>query len=176
MIEKTTTDKLSMMLKRIFTLPQTRTTFREIQSAFMGIANGDKELFTDLLESVLAGQIKPILKDQVDIDAFTQIISQYCIPTRVSKEIHDKGQFISFITSDVLSQPNGVVFSNCIKTVEGQEHRFFTDIESTIQLINHFVGRIHEAGGLEASKEQMDQLSNEIEKLKANINSISVSK
>ncbi len=173
MIDEQILQQLNLVLKRIFSLPLTRTTFREIQSAFMGIAKGNKELFTDLLESVLAGQVKPILKDQVDGDAFMRIIQEYCVPTRVSKEVHDKAQFISFITSDVLSQPNGVVFSNCIKTVEGEENRFFTDIESTLQLIQHFIGRIHEAKGLEGAKEQMGRLQGEIDKLKDSLSSIS---
>jgi CT_584-like len=169
MIGQETMQQLQVILKRIFTLPLTRTTFREIQSAFMGIAQGDKELFTDLLESLLAGQVKPILKGQIDLEVYQQIIQEYCIQTRVSKEVHDKGQFISFITSDVLNQPNGVVLSNCVKTVEGDELRFATDIESSMQLIQHFVGRLHEAKNIEASHEEFGRLEGTLENIRAGI-------
>lgn len=166
MIEQQSLEQLEIILRRIFTLPVTRTTFREIQSAYMGIAQGDKELFTDLVESLLAGQVKPILKDKIDLDGYQKIIQQYCIPTRVSKEVHDKGQFISFITSDVLNQPNGIVLSNCLKTVEGDELRFATDIESSMQLIAHFIGRLHEAKNIEGSEKDFGRLEGALENLR----------
>ena len=166
MLEQQNMQQLHIILKRVFTLPMTRTTFREIQSAFMGISQGDKELFTDLLESLLAGQIKPILKGQIDVDSYQQIVQEYCIPTRVAKEVHDKGQFISFITSDLMTQPKAVILSNCIKTVEGDELRFATDIESSLQLVHHFVGRLHEAKENELTKDDFERLQPAIEALK----------
>lgn len=165
MIEKQSLQQLNTALTRIFALPLGRTTFREVQSAYISAAKGDLELFGELMESVLSGQVKPSLKTKIDTEAFKSLITEFSLKTLISKDVHDKAQFISFITSDVLSQPNGVVFSNCIKTVEGQEHRFLTDIESTLQLIQHFIGRIQEANKLEVSKEKIVKLRGEIEKL-----------
>ncbi|MEM1282135.1 MAG: CT_584 family protein [Chlamydiota bacterium] len=172
MIEEQTLQQLEVIMKRIFTLPVTRTTFREIQSAFMGIAQGDKELFTDMVESLLAGQVKPTLKDKIDVDGYQEIIDEYCIQTRVSKEVHDRGQFISFITSDVLNQSNGIVLSNCLKTMEGEELRFATDIESSMQLIAHFIGRLHEAKNVEGSEKDFGRLEGTLENLRKGLDQL----
>lgn len=166
MIDQNNIIHLALIFRKVFALPIKRTTFRELQSALMGAAQGDRELFTDLAESLLAGQVKPILKGRVDIDAFQRFIEQFHVQTHVAKEVHDKGDFITFITSDVINQPQGALFSNCIKTVNGEEHRFVTDVESTLQLIHHFVGRIHEAKGIEESKEQFERLTDRISDLK----------
>lgn len=173
MIEKQSIQQLTLVLTRIFALPLGRTTFREIQSAYIGLAKGDLELFGELMESVLSGQVKPSLKSKLDTEAFKTLVDEFSLKTRIAKDVHDKAQFISFITSDVLSQPNGVVFSNCIKTVEGEENRFLTDIESTIQLIHHFIGRIQEANKLDVSKDQITKLRGEIDKLQAGLASLS---
>jgi len=166
MIEQKQIMHLTLVFKKVFALPITRTTFRELQSALMGLAQGDRELFTDVAESLLAGQVKPILKGKIDIETFQRFIEQFHIQVVVSKEVHDKSQFITFITSDVLNQPQGTVFSNCIKTVDGKEHLFLTDVESTLQLIQHFVGRIHEAKNIESSKESFERLSDRISDLR----------
>lgn len=172
MIEEKSMQQLEIVLRRIFTLPVTRTTFRELQSAFMGIARGDQELLTDLLESLLSGQIKPSLNDQVEVEFFQKLIGAYCIPARVAKEVHDRGQFVSFITSDLLTQVKGVVFSNCIKTVEGDELRFATDLESTIQLLQHFCGRLHEAKRVESSEPEFERLDEALGKVKEALNEL----
>jgi len=169
MIEQNHIMHLTLVFRKVFSLPITRTTFRELQSALMGVSQGDRELFTDITESLLAGQIKPILKGKVDLEVFQRFIEQFHIQVLVSKEVHDKAEFITFITSDVINQPQGVIFSNCIKTVNGKEHRFFTDVESTLQLIQHFIGRIHEAKGIETSKEQFDKLSERINDLRRSV-------
>lgn len=169
MIQEQTLQQLAISLKRIFTLPVTRTTFREIQSAYMGAVQGDKELFTDLIESLLAGQVKPTLHDKVDAEDYQRIIQEFCIQTRVAQEVHDKGQFISFITSDVLNQPGGIVLSNCIKTIEGEELRFATDIESSVQLIMHFIGRLLEAKKVEASHSEFNRLKDVLENMRAGV-------
>lgn len=166
MIEQKQVMHLALVFRKVLALPITRTTFRELQSALMGLAQGDRELFTDVAESLLAGQVKPILKGQIDVEAFQRFIEQFHVQTVVCKEVHDKGQFITFITSDVLNQPQGAVFSNCIKTVDGKEHLFLTDVESTLQLIQHFVGRVHEAKNMESSKESFEKLSERLSNLK----------
>jgi hypothetical protein len=169
MIEQNNLMHLAQVFKKVLALPVNRTTFRELQSAVMGLAQGDRELFTDITESLLVGQVKPILKGKIDLEAFQRFIEQFHIQVLVSKEVHDKSEFISFITSDVINQPQGVIFSNCIKTVNGQEHRFFTDIESTLQLIQHFVGRIHEAKGTESCKETMEKISDRLNDLRRSV-------
>jgi len=169
MIDEQNLNQLGAILMRIFSLPMTRTSFREVQSAIMGVSLGNQELFVDLLESFLAGQVKPVLKGKVDVEGLRQLINQFNVQVQVSREVHDRGQFITFITSDVLTQPNGVVFSNCIKTVEGNENRFLTDIESTMQLIQHFVGRIQEAKKIDSAKEHMENIKSGLEDLKKKV-------
>lgn len=172
MLDQKNFEKLGHTLKRIFTMPITKTTFREVQSAIINAAQGDKELYTDLTESLIVGQVKPILKGQIDLEIFQWVIDQFHVEVLVSKEVHDKGQYISFITSDLLKQPNGVVFANCIKTVDAEEHRFVTDIESSMQLVQHFVGRLHEAKAVEASKPHFERIHEQLQKLKESVDGL----
>lgn len=165
-------EKLAHTLTRIFAMPITKTTFREVQSAVINTAEGDTELYIDLTESLLIGQVKPILKGRVDVEVFQWVIDEFHLKVLVSKEVHDKGQFISFITSDVLKQPQGVVFANCIKTVDSEEHRFLTDIESTLQLVQHFIGRLQEAKGMDISKEHWKRLHDQFRKVKDSMDKI----
>lgn len=167
MIDQQKLQQLGIMLKRIFALPVTRITFREIQSAYMAFFQADKDFLTDALDSLLVGQVKPSLNDKLDSDEYQKIIQEFCIQTRVAKEVHDKGPFISFISSDVLNQPAGVVLSNCVKTIEGEELRFATDIESSVQLITHFVGRLIEAKKVESSQADFVRLQAHLENVRS---------
>lgn len=172
MVDPQALEQLHLYLTRIFCMPVCRTTYREIQSAFMVASKNDTTLFTDMMESSLTGQVKPTLKDKVDSKSFNNLIDDFCQKIRVAKDVHDKAQFISFITSDLVNQPNNVIFSNCIKTVEGNENRFITDIESTIQLLQHFVGRIQEASKLENAKDNIKKSKQDLIRLVTTLNDL----
>lgn len=172
MVDQQGLEQLHLYLTRIFCMPVCRTTYREVQSAFMVASKNDTTVFADMMESSLTGQLKPSLKDKVDSKSFNSLIDEFCQKIRVSKDVHDKAQFISFITSDLVNQPNTVIFSNCIKTVEGTENRFITDIESTIQLLQHFLGRIQEASKVENAKESLKKSRQDLIRLVTNLNDI----
>jgi hypothetical protein len=51
-------NELDLMLKRILTMPVTRSTFRQIQNAIFSTVEGDRDKATQLLESILTAQGK----------------------------------------------------------------------------------------------------------------------
>ena len=61
---------------------------------------------------------------------------------RVAKDIHERGEFINFITSDMLAQQERCVFLNRLARVDGQEFLLMTDVQNTCHLIRHLLSRL----------------------------------
>lgn len=133
-------------LKRVFSMPITRSTFRELQNALMATTEGDRDLANNVLESLMAGESKG------NGNTMKAIVEDYAIQAQLSRDIFEKGEFINMITSDILTQPGNVVFSNRVRRVDGEEFHFITDVESTIQIILHFIGRLQELDKSEGTK------------------------
>ncbi|MCB1112852.1 MAG: DUF5414 family protein [Chlamydiales bacterium] len=161
--------QMHKVFDRIFAMPISRTTFREVQSALLAFCEGKQEPYKLMFEALLTGKTPDDLSKLTKGGELQSFITKFQVKTFVAREVHEKGEFINFITSDLITHPNRVVFANCIRCVDGKELRFLTDIESTLQLLNHFVGRVHEAEKVEASKEAISGFKNELTKLKSKI-------
>jgi hypothetical protein len=159
--------QMRIVCRRVFAMPITRTTFRELQSALMSVTQIDQESFKMLMESFLTGKVLAALEAKGPTGDLQGFINEYSIQGLVAKDVHDRGDFVNFISSDVLSQPNRLIFSNCIKTIDGKEHNFLTDIETMVSMTNHMVGRLQEANNTEVGKEVIKKQKNELLKAKA---------
>ncbi len=150
-------DKILMLfegnLKRIFALKITRSTFREIQNVILTCANHNKQLANDLFETLLTGRIKEDLGNEKQKEVLEDVIRHFTIPARLSKEIYERGDFINIITSDAVRQQEHVAFVNRIRRIDGEEFIFMSDPESTIHLLQHFVGRLQELQKTPTAKE-----------------------
>lgn len=96
-------------LKRIFATPIGYTTFREFQNVVFNCANGQQEaanfFFEMLINGKLTQEVTPHQKQ-----AAQKLIAEFMMPIRVSKDIHERGEFINFITSDMLAQQERCIF------------------------------------------------------------------
>lgn len=147
-------------LKRVFSMPITRSTFRELQNALIATTEGDRDMANTVLESLMVGESK-------SGGGLRNIIDEFSVQAQLSRDVFEKGEFINMITSDILTQPGNVVFSNRIRRVDGEEFHFITDIESTVQLLVHFIGRLQELEKTEPTKEILNNAKAQLATVKA---------
>ncbi len=170
MFDEFKTSQMHNMFKRVFSFSITRSTYREVQNALMGFSDRNEETLKGLMESFFTGTVTPALSSKVKGDLLQQIVDQYGLQVRLSREVHDRGEFVSFLTSDVLAQgTNKVLFSNIVRRVDNEEFRFISDVESTLQIVNHFVSRLQEAKKMEAGQGSLNSVKDEIFEIKSKI-------
>lgn len=131
-------------LKRIFAMKVTRSTFREIQNVILTCTNNDRQLANDLFELLMTGQIKEGFCNEKQREILEKVILDFTIPSRLAKEVFERGEFINIITSDTMNQQERFAFFNRIRRIDGEEFQFVTDMESTIHLLQHFTTRLQE--------------------------------
>ncbi|MBA3720963.1 MAG: DUF5414 family protein [Parachlamydiaceae bacterium] len=168
MIQEEQLQKMKRALQRVFSLPITRSTFKEIQTTVFTFTSQDKDDANMVLEAILSGEVKldGKSKEKVNGKLLKEIVDEYCIPTRLSKDVLEKGEFINFMSSDMLRQGNAILFTNDIRRVDGEHFQFFSEPEGIIRLIEHFTGRLEEINRLDNAKEFLKGHSNELLALK----------
>ncbi len=171
MLDDAKISNLSTIFKRIFSMPITRLTFREIQSAILTAAEGDKEQSKIFLENLLSGtQEAHGAENSSRSPAFNQLIKDYGVSIWVAKDIFEKADFINFISSDIHNQPNRIYFTHALRKVDGKEFEFLTDTASTIQLMQHFTNRVFELSKTEnrllaSYRKELNQLKTTLDKM-----------
>lgn len=148
-------------LKRIFAMKVGRSTFRELQNVVMTITNNDKTLANFLFETLFNGQIKEGVNEQQS-ELLEDIIKDFTIPARLSKEIYERGEFINMITSDLVGQHEEVAFLNRLRRIDGEEFLFLADPQNVIHILQHFVGRLHEIEKAPPGKGKLDKHKKEL--------------
>lgn len=159
-------------LKRIFATPIGYTTFREFQNVVFNCANGQQEaanfFFEMLINGKLTQEVTPHQKQ-----AAQKLIAEFMMPIRVSKDIHERGEFINFITSDMLAQQERCIFLNRLARVDGQEFLLMTDVQNTCHLIRHLLARLLEAQKNPIGEKNLLEIQEEIESLKNHFEELS---
>lgn len=169
MLSENTVSRIKASLQRIFSMKITRSTFREVQNAIISAAGDNKEEVNEIFEAFLSGKPKEKLAKGKALDALKACIDEFSIPIRLSKEVHERGEFVNIITSDTLTQGDRIAFLNRVRRIDGEEFHFVTDPESTLHLLNHFVGRLQELGRADQTKEILDKHKDQILQLQERI-------
>ncbi len=141
MLQKHQVERFRFHLQRLFSLKIGRTTFREMQNAVMGTVEGDRDLATKLFEALLRGEVPDELGDKEGLPLLRVLVDTYCVPARLARDVYERGEFLQVITSDLVRQDHPL-FVNRIRRIDGEELQFVTDVESTVHLLQHFVGRL----------------------------------
>jgi hypothetical protein len=149
-------------LKRIFAMKITRSTFRELQNVILNCVNQDKDLANLLFETLMTGQIKQSISNEKQREILEEVIKNFTIPARLSKEVYERGEFVNIITSDLMSQQDQYAFMNRIRRIDGEEFIFLSDPQNTIHLLQHFAARLFELEKAPKGKEQIEKLKKEI--------------
>lgn len=163
MLNKEQTTLIDQSLTRIFALPITRSTYREIQNAILRSLDGSREKTQFLLEMLFKGNV-------VDDPVLKEIVEHYSVKTRLARDVMERGDFISLLTSDITKANDKALLINRIRRVDGDEFQFLTDSDNTLNILEHFIGRLQEIKNQDPSfsknnKNRLKQLSDELKTL-----------
>jgi len=131
-------------LKRIFAMKITRSTYRELQNVILSCVNQNQEAANFLFETLMTGQIKSGVVNEKHQEILEDCIADFTIPARLAKEVFERGEFINIITSDLVTQGEDCAFLNRIRRIDGEEFTFLSDPINTLNLLQHFAGRLPE--------------------------------
>lgn len=164
MLNTDQSNQINQSLTRIFALPITRSTYREIQNAIYRATSGSREKTQFLLELLFKSD--PIKDDVV----LNEIIQAFGVKTKLARDVMERGDFISLVTSDITQSGEKRFLVNRLRRIDGDEYQFLTDSESTLHLIEHFVGRIEELNNQDKDfakkyKNRLKQLQDGISRL-----------
>lgn len=162
MIDETKMEVLNHQFQRIFTLPVTRLTFRELQSAIATALNDDNEAIKNLIDSLLTDTYP-------DIPNMESFFEKYSIPFRVAKQIQDNGEVLSMLTTDIGVQGENLLFQNRMRRIDGGEFTFITDSAGYLQVAEHIVSRLASTSSSLAGKGAISSLKGRLETMKDEI-------
>lgn len=148
-------------LKRIFATPIGYTTFREFQNIVFNCANNNQDTANFFFEMLINGKLTQEVADHQKKSA-ESLISQFMMVVRVAKDVHERGEFINFITSDMLAQQDRCVFLNRLARVDGQEFLLMSDVQNTCHLIRHLLARLLEAQKNPVGSKNLQEIQDEI--------------
>lgn len=171
MIDAKKLQQLDLAFQRILTLPVSKSSFRQMQNAILFCLEGDREAASKLLETLLTGKSENQNGSKSE-PALHKLIERYSLPIGVAREVSERGDFLSIVTSDIISHPEMPLFGNRIRRVDGQEFDFITNAESAIQLLHHFSARLQEMEKLEKSREVLKGFKKELTALKTRIDQL----
>ncbi len=172
MLQKRHVDRFRFHLQRLFSLKIGRTTFREMQNAILNTVEGDREQASQLFEALLRGEVSDDLAETDSLPAIRALVDAYSVPARLARDIYERGDFLQVITSDAIRQNDASLFVNRIRRIDGEEIQFITDIESTVHLLQHFVGRLtdlegqaNEGAAIDAVRKPLEQVKHSLQQL-----------
>ena len=161
-------------LKRIFATPIGYTTFREFQNVVFNCSQGQQELANFLFEMLINGKLLQELPAGQKQSAQSLIV-QFMMLIRVAKDIHERGEFINFITSDMLAQQERCDFLNRLARVDGQEFLLMTDVQNTCHLIRHLLSRLLEAQKNPIGEKNLQEIQEDLVSLRAHFEELTKS-
>lgn len=169
MIDIQKINELDLAFQRILILPVSRSTFRQMQNAILGILDGDREKATQLLDALLNRDLKAFKGQANKEQAVHNFITRYAIPLAVARDVSERGEFISIVTSDIIGHPELPIFGNRICRIDGKELEFITDPATTVQLLLHFAHRLQEMEKVEKDRKVLKGLKKELTTLKSKV-------
>lgn len=149
-------------MRRIFAMKISRSTYREIQNVILNCVNQNKDLANYLFETLLTGQVKGENLNEKHQEILEEVIKNFTIPARLAKEVHERGEFINIITSDLVTQEEQFAFLNRLRRIDGEEFVFMSDPQNTVHLVNHFVGRLTELEKNSKAKAELQKFKSEL--------------
>jgi len=152
-------------LQRVFALPITKSTFRDVQNSILAVTEGDKDKAQQLLED--------LVNDKMDVSPDTKHdFSHFSYLILVAKDVFEKGDFVGLVTSDTVGRDDQIFFSNRIRRIDGTELHFVSDINSTIQIMNHFLNKLSEIKNYQNSKEVIEEIYDKLTFLEEGIKAL----
>jgi hypothetical protein len=163
MLEESNITDLKAALKRIFALPITRSTLREIQNTILISCLKEKESSRELFESLITGELKDPSSICKKKESLKKLIDEFTVPVRVAKDVFERGEFLSLASSDFITQKDRIAFLNRIRRVDGEEMQFLADTKGMINLLLHFLERLQELKKTEMGEEILNNAKQDLD-------------
>lgn len=165
-------EQLSRSFKRIFALPISRLTIRELQNAITQALPGNADGSKALYESLLTGDLKDALREGGNGEGLTNLIDDYSPHVKIAREVAEMGEFMNSFSCDFLEQNKQYFFINRMRRIDGNEYYFLSAPETNIRLSHMFINRLRDlkkaVGNLPLDaklKEELSSIQRDIEDL-----------
>lgn len=159
-------------LKRIFSLAVTQMTYREVFNLVLVAAEGSKEQSESLLEALVTKKT-PERWGHAEKEHIKKLSDLYGMSIRIAREVMDRGEFLSLLTTDVLDgnlqqqqQPQQLLFLNRVRRLDGEGFQFLTDPLATSQLLAHFITRLSDLRETDTGAELLNKLTGDLERVR----------
>jgi hypothetical protein len=169
LLDVNTLTVLELSLKRIFSLAVTRSTYREVQNIVVNATRADKEQVDSFLRCLLTGEVDTNTVSPEGLEILERIIDKFTIPARLSREVLERGEYVSLLTSDTIHNDK---LLNCIRRIDGKEFQFVTDPTMTCNLLQHFVTRLKGMTDLKDGKKTLDSVKEQLRSIKTTLDEI----
>lgn len=167
MIDAKKIKQMDIAFQRILILPMTRSSFRQMQNVIFQTVGGNRDEATAVLEALLSNGNKK--NSETPDSPLQDFIDRYSVSVGVAREVAERGEFVSLVTSDIINHPQMPIFGNRVRRVDGKEFDFITDPESCVQLLQHFSVRLQEMDKAEKSRHVLKGLKSELSTLKSRV-------
>lgn len=173
MVDEKKISLLNSAFKRIFAMPITRSTFREVQNVIVTACEQDRDSSNAIFEALLRGEAKADPKKGSNNNTgLKNLVDEFSIQIRLSKDVFDRGEFVNLITSDMIKNAEFSLFLNRIRRIDGEEFQFITDPESTVHLLRHFVTRMQELSSSDKEGKIISSFKKDLEEVRNNISAL----
>lgn len=171
MVTQDQVKQLNYQFVRIFALPTSRMTFKEVQNALTTTFTGKQEEPNALMTSLLNGELHSSLETGNSAD-LKKFITEFSTNVRIAKEVSELGEFLNIFSCDFLQQGNQLYFVNRMRRIDGEEYFFLSQPETNIRLARMFINRLNDLKK-NVNGVQFDQrLKDELQKTKKDIENL----
>jgi hypothetical protein len=167
MIDEEKMEQLIQQFQRIFTLPVTSLTFRELHSAISTALNGDNLAIQSFMDALLTNSF-----NYPDDPRMEDFFKDFSVPFKVAKQIHDNGEVLSMLSTDIGTQGESLVFQVRSRRIDGGEFKFITDANGFLQVAEHIISRLSSTkstltgkGAISGLRTRLEALENQIREL-----------
>lgn len=159
-------------LSRIFAMKVTKSTFREVQNLILALTNGKENEADALLQALVGADHDSSLFTGNAGEEIRKVSENYAIAVRLSKDVLERGEFINLLTSDALGSNKGPLLLNRIRRIDGEEFQFITDANSTVHILQHFVGRMSEIAKTDEGKSSLEKVREGLQQAQAQLDTL----
>lgn len=135
-------EQLNRSFKRVFALPISRLTIRELQNALTLSLSGNIDTSKALYESLLNGEINTALKSYDNRKEIGAFIDDFSPHVKIAREVAEMGEFMNSFSCDFLEQGKQFFFINRMRRIDGSEYYFLSAPETNIRLAHMFINRL----------------------------------
>ena len=171
-LSETQVEQLNRSFKRIFALPISRLTIRELQNAITQALQSNVEGSKALYESLLTGELKTPFKEDANGNGLSTLIEDFSSHVKIAREVAEMGEFMNSFSCDFLEQGKQYFFINRLRRIDGSEYYFLSAPETNIRLAHMFINRLRDlkkaVGDLPLDpklKEELNSIKQDIEAL-----------